>query len=87
MVLFPVLIYKSWLVAILILNEISWLRKLAFINFGLQVHFIFFLNVFWYTLLLKKAHSVLFAKENNLTENLSKDDYVKMNDKTEIDSE
>lgn len=69
MILFPVLIYKSWLVAILILNEISWLRKLAFINFGFQVHFIFFLNVFWYTLLLKKAHSVLFAKENNLTEN------------------
>ena len=69
MVLFPVLLYKCWLAAFLILNEISWLRKLAFINFAIQVHLIFFLNVFWYSLLLKKAHSVFFAKEKKLTEN------------------
>ncbi len=69
MILFPILIYKCWLVTFLILNEISWLRKLAYINFGVSVHLIFFLNVFWYTLLLKKAHSVFFAKEKKLTEN------------------
>ena len=87
MILFPVLVYKCWLVAFLILDEVSLLRKLAFINFGIQVHLILFLNVFWYTLLLKKAHSVIFGKKNNLTENKAEDDYSKINDKSENESE